>query len=650
MERLLRTSSCNRSLQKYSQITVFDSFNSPVLSLTKEDPPKQAKINIDQRGKSTVAASPPIFWFEHDASDYIQTAEDALSDGSKTGYIKATYMPAPYPQCPLKSEADVVRATALWILHPIILTLQEMLGKVVQCSSEDTRPGLRCDTLISIDNQPVFVFEYKSRGYLVDKEYLDGRLDLPSARDSASLLEFKKEYLAKVESQIDVFQERDDGRPGYNVFSSLGHNAACITKQAQAYSKGYMTRYVACFDWDNLLLWNFAGNTWKKGAKSDLIFTSETWAWGTLITDRAVFCKVLLGFTLQANYDGNHRERRYMGPAPWVQTEKDKRMEASAVSSLQAKVAANSAAYQTNRRDTPSAGSATQRVPSGSDRDRLPRHDNPRDQQPQTPQRPRPPPSASSSAPSQLQGSSRDRPSRPLEPRHPSSSGEVSAQRLSSDHRQSPDRRRMPHQRVPSDQRQPSNQQISPDHRYPAGQRYPSDQRPPPNYGYSDQHERGSPSLLTASDPRRGSSRDRSPSLSSSSSHARRDSSPHQLSADYPVYDRPQSRNRYPADEPGYNYRPQQATPYPLDDYGVPRYSDMPAPPSTSRPRQGPPSASSPQPKRSLQQRQHGSNPYSTPSSSVGQGYASGIAGLLADSAEVVKEARQAPMRGSHRC
>ncbi|KAI6301099.1 hypothetical protein MCOR03_001344 [Pyricularia oryzae] len=593
-----RLSPEQQNLQKYGQLTVFDAFNSPVLALTKEKPPKQDKINIDSRGKSTVAASPPIFWFEYDASDYIQTAEHALSDQGKTGYIKATYMPAPYPQCPLVSEADVVRATALWILHPIILTLQEMFEDV-RCSSEDTRPGLRCDTLITIDNKAVFVFEYKTRGYLVGKQYLNGRLDLPTARDSRSLLEFERSYRAKVSSEIeDLTLEGELAKPGYWVPSRLGHNAACITKQAQAYSRGYGTRYVACFDWDNLFLWHFAGNTWGPGSKEfgKRTFKSETWAWGTLITDRACFRKVLLGFILQAHYDRNRRDRQTMGPAPWDQTEKDKRIEA------------NSLAHQSNRRDAPSAaaGSATQRVP--------------RDQQPQTPQRPRPPPSASSYAPSELQGSSRNRPSRPSDPRPPSSSGHVSAQRLSSDQRQSPD------------------------HRYAAGQRYPSDQRPPPNHGYSDQPGRGSQRLLTASDPRRGSSRD--PSPSSSSSHARRDSSSHHRSADYPVYDRPHSRSRYPVDDPGYDYRPQQAAPYPPDDYGVPRYSDMPAPPSTSRSRQGPPSATSPQPKRSLQERQHGSSPYGPPPSSAGQGYPSGIADLLADSAEVVKEARQVPMKG----
>ncbi|KAI6262359.1 hypothetical protein MCOR19_001399 [Pyricularia oryzae] len=583
--------------EKHGQLTVFDSFNKPVLSLLTErnvKPPERGRIDITKRGQSTIVANPPIFWFEHDASDYIQTAEDALSNHSKIRYIKSTYMPAPYPECPLKSEADVVRATALWILHPIIMTLQEMFGNV-QCRSEDSRPGIRCDTLIAIDNKPVFVFEYKSRGYLVSQEYLDGRHDLPTARDSASLLSFKNEYQARVTSQKKVFDElRRKGNP--TVFSCLGHNAACITKQAQAYSQGYETRYVACFDWDNLFLWNFAGNTWNRKGKGEVTFASETWAWGTLTSDRASFRKVLLGFILQAHYDCNRGDRRCMGPAPWDQTERDKRMEA------------NSLAHQSNRRDAPSAaaGSATQRLS--------------RDQQPQTPQRPRPPPSASSYAPSELQGSSRDRPSRPSDPRPPSSSGHVSAQRLSSDQRQSPD------------------------HRYAAGQRYPSDQRPPPNHGYSDQPGRGSQRLLTASDPRRGSSRD--PSPSSSSSHARRDSSSHHRSADYPVYDRPHSRSRYPVDDPGYDYRPQQAAPYPPDDYGVPRYSDMPAPPSTSRSRQGPPSATSPQPKRSLQERQHGSSPYGPPPSSAGQSYPSGIADLLADSAEVVKEARQVPMKG----
>ncbi|TLD03232.1 uncharacterized protein PgNI_12485 [Pyricularia grisea] len=641
--RRRKPSSEQQDLQKYGQLTVFDAFDSPVLALTKEKPPKQSKINIEQRGKSTVAANPPIFWFEHEASDYIQTAEQALSSHPKNGFIRTTYMPALYPQCPLNSEADVVRATALWILHPIILTLQEMFDDV-RCSSEDGRQGVRCDTLISIDKKSVFVFEYKSRGYLVGKQYLDGRLDLPKARDSRSLLDFEKAYRARVESEIqDLDVERGKAKPGYWVPSRLGHNAACITKQAQAYSKSYGTRYVACFDWDNLFLWNFAGNTWAEGIKpfGDRPFKHETWAWGTLVTDRASFRKVLLGYILQAYDDCHNRDRQTMGPKPWSQTEKEKELEAAAA----ANVAANAAAYQRNRCDMPSAvGSSTQRVPSSSDRDRLPRHDNPRDQQPQTPQRPRPPPSASSLTPSQLRGSSRDRPSRPSDPRQLSSERDVSAQRLSSDHRQSPDRPRISDQRAQSDQRQPSNQQLSPDHRYPAGQRYPSDQRLAPNHGYSDQSVRASPSLLTATDPRRGSSHDRL--SSSSSSHARRDSSPHQPSTDYPVYDRPHSRSRHYVDETGYDYRPQQATPYPPDDYGVPRYTDMPPPPSTSRSRQEPPSASLPQPKRSLQQRQHGSSHHRAPSSSSGQGSTSGIAGLLAESADVVKESRRGPING----
>ncbi|KAI6355023.1 hypothetical protein MCOR25_008384 [Pyricularia grisea] len=542
-------------------------------------------------------------------------------------YLKTTYMPATYSQCPLVSEADVVRATALWILHPIILTLQEMF-EGVRCTSEESRSGIRCDNLIYIKDQAICVFEYKSRGYLVDQEYLDGRLDLPAARDPRSLMQFEREYQAKVRSQQKAFKALDSGKPGTNIHSCLGHNAACITKQAQAYSKGFTTRYVACFDWDNLFLWNFAGNTWARQ------FTSETWAWGTLVADRASFRKVLLGFILQAYDDCTKGDNSRMGLAPWDQTAMDNRKKTSA---LQAQVAANAVAHQRNRRDMPSAaGSSKQRVPSSSDRDRLPRPDNPRDQQP--------PPSTSSLSPSQLQGSSRDRLSRHSDPRYLSSNKDVSAQRLSSDHRQNPDRPRMSDQRAQSDQRQPSNQQISPDHRYPAGQRYPSDQRLAPNHGYSDQSVRASPSLLTATDPRRGSSHDRS--SSSSSSHARRDSSPHQRSTDYTVYDSPHSRSRHYVDETGYDYRPQHATPYPPDDYGVPRYTDMPPPPSTSRSRQEPPSASLPQPKRSLQQRQHGSSHHRAPSSSSGQGSTSGIAGLLAESADVVKEARRGPING----
>lgn len=281
---------------KFDTLSIFKSFREEVLLLTPR--PKSITIppqDLKNRATSTQNAVPPAIWFGKDVNLYIGRAEQ-ICQAHETS-LSRSFLPSPYLPCSMNTEADVIHASLLWLLHPVLKALQAEFTNV-QYATEVNLSGCRCDALISVDGKPVVVIEYKNRGYLDMKQFFQGHVSdysTPSHQDKI---------------QTKIHQARTTTRHR----SAMGSNATNFTKQAAAYAAKWQTRYVVLFDWDSLFLWHFAGMNLDRFAVGD---GHADWAWGTLVRDRADYRSALLGFILEAYMDKMKLGNDSGKPAPY---------------------------------------------------------------------------------------------------------------------------------------------------------------------------------------------------------------------------------------------------------------------------------------------------------------------------------------------
>ncbi|KAG8163833.1 hypothetical protein KVR01_005751 [Diaporthe batatas] len=271
---------------KFDALTLYQSFSEELLILSHGPVHLTVpQIDIRTRGGSTQVATPPAIWFKKDLSNYTSRGNTVCV--AQEAKLTRSYLPAPYSPCVLETEADVVRSSALWLLHPVVIALQSHLAdQKVGCHAEVTIDDCRCDALIKIDGEVVAVIEYKNRAHIKPAEFARGRIRDCSVANRLEIID-----------SIDLVTKT-------KTESLMANNAKCLTKQAAAYSSKFGTRYVALFDWDNLFLWHFAGKEFRLRRASKLPYTAldghARWAYGTPVEGRQNFRKALLGFIMEA--------------------------------------------------------------------------------------------------------------------------------------------------------------------------------------------------------------------------------------------------------------------------------------------------------------------------------------------------------------
>lgn len=295
-------------------MTLHASFREEVLIL--EPPPNKLyipSIDLSKKGSSTQQARVPVVWFPRPESEYAQLALQTIDTQHVKDELRRSYLPAPYIPCVLRSETDIVQASVLWLLHPVIKALQAQFP-TVQCAAEVTIDDCRCDALISIDGKSVAVIEYKNRGNIRWNDFASGLVKDYSKNNRLAILD-------KI-SKGRVTDEK----------SFMQHNAVCLTKQAAAYATKWKVRYVALFDWDHMFLWNFAGMNFQpslssapsrgSGGSAGQVSGHADWAFGTYVRERRDYRSTLLGFVMEAwNNKKSDRRGRF---APFDLTPHDK--------------------------------------------------------------------------------------------------------------------------------------------------------------------------------------------------------------------------------------------------------------------------------------------------------------------------------------
>jgi hypothetical protein len=243
---------------------------------------------------------PPRIWFPVNEKTYLELAEYQLKKKEIGRVLSKSYLPSPEAPFSLASESDIVRASALYFLHPVMKAMQAVVPGA-SCAAEVVETGVRCDVLITVSNVTVAVLEYKNRGYLARRDFAAGCIADSSERNKAEIV-----------NALIAAAKR--GRPGF--LTRLDGNAIILTKQAGAYATRFLTKYVALFDWDSLFLWYFAGMKIVDRRNS----VHGDWAYGTWVERRDMFRIALLGFFLKAYYAKMEKGARYNDKSsdPWV--------------------------------------------------------------------------------------------------------------------------------------------------------------------------------------------------------------------------------------------------------------------------------------------------------------------------------------------
>jgi len=260
--------------------TIYQSFSCSLPDLGLDEAEYYA---ISASSESTATTDPPKIW-EPDPTPYAQKASDTLK---KLASSLRNPLPAVERPFRMLTEGDVLRATTLYVTHPINQALNAKYKNTpIYCLSENVKGGVRCDIIWKYKNgndfHTIAVLELKRRGVLRWD-------DFQCAESDAANRETKiQEAYARMDDD-----DNDDG--GYAVATTFRGNAVQLSKQAAAYAIRQKTQFVGLFDWDSMFLFQFGELDLGQRAIGDS-------AHGTWVEDESptFFRKTLLGFLVAA--------------------------------------------------------------------------------------------------------------------------------------------------------------------------------------------------------------------------------------------------------------------------------------------------------------------------------------------------------------
>ena len=232
---------------------------------------------------TAAATDPPKVWVEAPYADYVRTAIHELNNQGVVNALQSSHIPATERPFLMYKEADVVRATILYLVHPVNLAINQIFGTTVFCVSEDQRDqSLRCDISWKYETEDgalkaIAVLELKKRGVIQREDFAPGRTN--------------QNDLNRKIARAQSMENR----------TLLADAAVPLSQQAAAYSWKFNTKYVGIFDWESLFLYNFE-NLNRRGCHIG------EWAYGTWVRDRdavsnqlvETFRMALLGFLIEA--------------------------------------------------------------------------------------------------------------------------------------------------------------------------------------------------------------------------------------------------------------------------------------------------------------------------------------------------------------
>lgn len=268
-----------------------------VVPLPEYDNPK-GKQTASDLGDTTKKYHAPAFAIEIDVSAWTKTGNDVLRDieqGNLKSRLDKQYINEKEVSMAHSNEADVVRAGAIHLLHPVhqALDLCPTVGQTVMVYSEVQQNKMRTDVsyhkIKGNIPTPMAVIEFKRRGILHHDKFMVGPVKKigstanPPQPTKVEIDAFVKEATATNKKEKTLFQQ----------------NALKCMKQISAYAVDRGTKYCALYDYDALVLIRF--DDFQPGKSADVgQYCSITYIPYT--TGSHLMRAALLGFLFEAWY------------------------------------------------------------------------------------------------------------------------------------------------------------------------------------------------------------------------------------------------------------------------------------------------------------------------------------------------------------
>jgi hypothetical protein len=218
-----------------------------------------------------------MLWLARHISDYTAPAERALANEQVRQVTLNYYIPGPEATLRIECEPDIVRPSALYLLHPVHMALKALHPDItILCMSEpygDVSRKIRPDIVYKKNGVVFAILEYKVPGAMVKNDFDKAKMPWQSPKEEID----KKKAIAS--KKLD--------------FTLFGEKSTVLMKQVSRYVDiNETTRYAALFNWDFMFL------TVYDEPDSELIY-------GTLIsrTDRNTADKLrksYLGWLMEA--------------------------------------------------------------------------------------------------------------------------------------------------------------------------------------------------------------------------------------------------------------------------------------------------------------------------------------------------------------
>ncbi|POS78955.1 hypothetical protein DHEL01_v202642 [Diaporthe helianthi] len=258
--------------------TIYESFTQALHGF------RECGIQVEVRGKSsgkyTHDSEPPNCAIGIPLKHWTEMAEKCLEKHKHD--LAAKYLPEIRDTIEFKSEADVVKASALYLIQP------------VEDAYRLAHPGDICLDELT-----------KGSSSRVDSAYFSGPPDNKQAPGSSSniftVLEYKKfKSLSRKHFKFGIVSEYKHYRNAQEIprFADTDSNTEIILKQATHYSWAFGTPFVALCDYNTLVLLFINIEQDKKGGPH---------AYMTVVTDSREMRKAYLGFLLAAR---SYEERK----------------------------------------------------------------------------------------------------------------------------------------------------------------------------------------------------------------------------------------------------------------------------------------------------------------------------------------------------
>lgn len=262
--------------------------------------------SVQPSSQTTKKAEPPLILLCKQNTNVRREADRYLQQvTTKTSILANQLLGTESTQITLNNETDLVFASTLYIIKPLLDVLQLRDGNTFTVTSEEkakaetlasNETASRVDLVIrsnSKDKKAILVIEYKRREQIRYKDF--------------------EKALLPIDAPVDEVKKKLQEVKRSATRTLLQQNALSYTKQVATYAKHNDCKHIALLNWDHLLLFEFnkrqggMASGFTAGETAELVWVSEEQTEGRHVQPGYIR-KALLGFAFNA-FDEHNRSQ-----------------------------------------------------------------------------------------------------------------------------------------------------------------------------------------------------------------------------------------------------------------------------------------------------------------------------------------------------